>query len=124
MTEQIVAEPVTAERRPEVEAREDHRYDPVRAQQRWQEFWAADQTFVPVDDGSKQRRASAVTPTAISPSGIGAMGSNAARHFHSCCFRGYALPLVASRIAARRPSLARRSCDVSSWTRSSYPACG
>ena len=47
MTEQRVADP---------ESREENRYDPAAAQQRWQEFWAADQTFVPVDDGSKERR--------------------------------------------------------------------
>ncbi|HBX79753.1 MAG TPA: leucine--tRNA ligase [Propionibacteriaceae bacterium] len=31
-------------------------YDPAAAQERWQKFWEADQTFVPVDDGSKPRR--------------------------------------------------------------------
>ena len=25
-------------------------YDPAAAQERWQKFWEADQTFVPVDD--------------------------------------------------------------------------
>ncbi|MFT4167425.1 MAG: leucine--tRNA ligase [Microlunatus sp.] len=46
MTEQNVVEPVTTERR----------YDPVAAQQRWQEYWATEQTFVPADDGSRERR--------------------------------------------------------------------
>lgn len=31
-------------------------YDPAAAQQRWQAFWEADRTFVPLDDGSKERR--------------------------------------------------------------------
>jgi leucyl-tRNA synthetase len=31
-------------------------YDAVRAQERWQKFWEQDGTFVPVDDGSKERR--------------------------------------------------------------------
>ena len=43
MTEQSVVEPVT----------EARRYDPVAAQRRWQEYWAAEQTFVPADDGSR-----------------------------------------------------------------------
>ncbi|HEX8486995.1 MAG TPA: class I tRNA ligase family protein, partial [Propionibacteriaceae bacterium] len=32
------------------------RYDAAAAQQRWQEFWENDQTFVPADDGVKERR--------------------------------------------------------------------
>ncbi len=31
-------------------------YDAVRAQQRWQQFWETDQTFRPLDDGSRERR--------------------------------------------------------------------
>ncbi|MDN5770027.1 MAG: leucine--tRNA ligase [Microlunatus sp.] len=31
-------------------------YDPVAAQERWPAFWEADQTFVPADDGSAERR--------------------------------------------------------------------
>ncbi len=31
-------------------------YDAAAAQQRWQEFWETDQTFVPSDDGSAERR--------------------------------------------------------------------
>ncbi|NNG20426.1 leucine--tRNA ligase [Naumannella sp. ID2617S] len=31
-------------------------YDPVAAQRKWQEFWERDQTFRPLDDGSKERR--------------------------------------------------------------------
>ena len=31
-------------------------YDAAAAQQRWQEFWEADQTFSPRDDGSRERR--------------------------------------------------------------------
>lgn len=31
-------------------------YDAEHAQTKWQEFWEQDQTFAPVDDGSKQRR--------------------------------------------------------------------
>ena len=36
----------------------EHRraYDPVAAQERWQQFWADNKTFVPLDDGSKERR--------------------------------------------------------------------
>ena len=32
------------------------RYDAHAAQERWAAFWEADQTFVPLDDGSKERR--------------------------------------------------------------------
>ncbi|HET9872637.1 MAG TPA: leucine--tRNA ligase [Propionibacteriaceae bacterium] len=32
------------------------RYDAAAAQQRWQRFWEEDQTFVPADDGRKERR--------------------------------------------------------------------
>ncbi|MET0692773.1 MAG: leucine--tRNA ligase [Propionibacteriaceae bacterium] len=35
---------------------EPARYDAVAAQERWQAFWEADQTFTPLDDGSKERR--------------------------------------------------------------------
>ena len=35
---------------------ETSRYDAVAAQERWQEFWEADGTFAPLDDGSKERR--------------------------------------------------------------------
>ncbi len=35
---------------------EPARYDAAAAQERWQSFWEADQTFVPLDDGSKERR--------------------------------------------------------------------
>lgn len=31
-------------------------YDAVAAQEKWQQFWEADRTFAPVDDGSKERR--------------------------------------------------------------------
>jgi leucyl-tRNA synthetase len=31
-------------------------YDAVAAQERWQEYWATDDTFAPLDDGSKERR--------------------------------------------------------------------
>jgi leucyl-tRNA synthetase len=31
-------------------------YDAVRAQERWQQFWEQDNTFTPIDDGSKERR--------------------------------------------------------------------
>ena len=31
-------------------------YDAVRAQERWQAFWEADQTFIPADDGRRERR--------------------------------------------------------------------
>ncbi|HHV20373.1 MAG TPA: leucine--tRNA ligase [Propionibacterium sp.] len=35
----------------------DHKpYDPVQSQERWQKFWEDDQTFKPLDDGSKERR--------------------------------------------------------------------
>ncbi|MGO1973655.1 MAG: leucine--tRNA ligase [Propionibacteriaceae bacterium] len=43
----------------EVSERSDQevsRYDAVAAQERWQKFWEADGTFVPLDDGSKERR--------------------------------------------------------------------
>ena len=46
MTEQSVVEPATDSRR----------YDPVAAQQRWQAYWADERTFVPADDGSRERR--------------------------------------------------------------------
>ncbi|MDX6322642.1 MAG: leucyl-tRNA synthetase [Propionibacteriaceae bacterium] len=32
------------------------RYDAAAAQERWQQFWETNQTFVPSDDGSKERR--------------------------------------------------------------------
>ena len=35
---------------------DEHRYDPAAAQQRWQAYWAENQTFVPADDGSAERR--------------------------------------------------------------------
>ena len=57
MTEQsapTVDDPTEAEHRYDGDA--EHRYDPAAAQQRWQAFWAADQTFVPADDGSAERR--------------------------------------------------------------------
>ncbi len=31
-------------------------YDPAAAQQKWQKFWEQNQTFAPLDDGSKERR--------------------------------------------------------------------
>ncbi len=31
-------------------------YDAVAAQERWQQFWEAERTFAPADDGSKERR--------------------------------------------------------------------
>ena len=31
-------------------------YDAARAQERWQKFWEADDTFAPADDGSRERR--------------------------------------------------------------------
>src|SRR4051812_33560948 len=31
-------------------------YDAVRAQERWQAFWEADRTFIPADDGRRERR--------------------------------------------------------------------
>jgi leucyl-tRNA synthetase len=36
--------------------RERTGYDARAAQERWQAFWEADQTFVPADDGSRERR--------------------------------------------------------------------
>ncbi|MDO5498967.1 MAG: leucine--tRNA ligase [Propionibacteriaceae bacterium] len=38
------------------QVRDRKAYDPVQAQERWQKFWAADQTFKALDDGSKERR--------------------------------------------------------------------
>ena len=54
MTEQI--ERVEATERAETATQERSGYDARAAQQRWQAFWAADQTFVPADDGSSERR--------------------------------------------------------------------
>lgn len=38
------------------QVRERKSYDPAAAQERWQQFWEDDRTFVPLDDGSKDRR--------------------------------------------------------------------
>ena len=35
---------------------EQHRYDAAAAQQRWQQYWEKEQTFLPADDGQKERR--------------------------------------------------------------------
>ena len=50
MTEQI--ERVEATERAETATQERSGYDARAAQQKWQAFWAADQTFVPADGGS------------------------------------------------------------------------
>jgi leucyl-tRNA synthetase len=53
MTEQIErVEEAAAQTAP----RERTGYDARAAQERWQAFWEADQTFVPADDGSRERR--------------------------------------------------------------------
>ena len=31
-------------------------YDRVQAQEKWQAFWEEDETFLPRDDGSRERR--------------------------------------------------------------------
>ena len=31
-------------------------YDMVAAQEKWQKFWEENQTFTPLDDGSRERR--------------------------------------------------------------------
>jgi leucyl-tRNA synthetase len=54
MTEQI--ERVEATERAETATRERTGYDARAAQDRWQAFWEADNTFVPKDDGSAERR--------------------------------------------------------------------
>ena len=55
MTEQI--ERVEEAAAPtETAPRERTGYDARAAQERWQAFWEADQTFVPADDGSRERR--------------------------------------------------------------------
>ncbi|HEY5978733.1 MAG TPA: leucine--tRNA ligase [Microlunatus sp.] len=59
MTEQsapTVDDPTEADHRDDPAADADHRYDPAAAQRRWQTFWETDQTFVPADDGSAERR--------------------------------------------------------------------
>ena len=35
---------------------EPGQYNLVQAQEKWQAFWEADQTFQPLDDGSRERR--------------------------------------------------------------------
>ena len=53
MTEQSA--PTIDESRPDP-IENEHRYDPAAAQQRWQAYWAENQTFVPADDDSAERR--------------------------------------------------------------------
>ena len=55
MTEQIERVEEAAERA-DTAPRERTGYDARAAQERWQAFWEADQTFVPADDGSRERR--------------------------------------------------------------------
>ncbi|WP_432558223.1 leucine--tRNA ligase [Granulicoccus sp. GXG6511] len=38
------------------QVRDRKSYDPALSQERWQKFWAEDQTFKPLDDGSRERR--------------------------------------------------------------------
>ncbi len=54
MTEQIERVEEASERA--AAPRERTGYDARAAQERWQAFWEADQTFVPADDGSRERR--------------------------------------------------------------------
>ena len=54
MTEQM--ERVDTPEPADTVTREPSGYDARAAQERWQAFWKADKTFVPVDDGSKERR--------------------------------------------------------------------
>ena len=37
-------------------SQEPGQYDKVRAQEKWQAFWEEDETFRPLDDGSRERR--------------------------------------------------------------------
>ena len=55
MTEQIERVEEAAERAATA-PRERNGYNARAAQERWQAFWEADQTFVPADDGSRERR--------------------------------------------------------------------
>ncbi|GAB3702055.1 leucine--tRNA ligase [Mariniluteicoccus flavus] len=41
---------------PTEHGREPRAYDAAAAQERWQSFWETDQTFAPLDDGSRERR--------------------------------------------------------------------
>jgi len=54
MTEQIERVEEAAERSATA-PRERTGYNARAAQERWQAFWEADQTFVPADDGSRER---------------------------------------------------------------------
>ena len=54
MTEQI--DRVEAPEEADSATRERTGYDARAAQERWQAFWEADKTFVPADDGSRERR--------------------------------------------------------------------
>jgi leucyl-tRNA synthetase len=54
MTEQM--ERVDTPERADAVSGERTGYDARAAQEKWQAFWEADKTFVPVDDGSKERR--------------------------------------------------------------------
>jgi leucyl-tRNA synthetase len=54
MTEQM--ERVGTPERADAASGERTGYDARAAQEKWQAFWEADKTFVPVDDGSKERR--------------------------------------------------------------------
>jgi leucyl-tRNA synthetase len=54
MTEQI--DRVEAPEEADTATRERAGYDARSAQERWQAFWEADKTFVPADDGSRERR--------------------------------------------------------------------
>jgi leucyl-tRNA synthetase len=55
MTEQIEQVEEAADRA-DTARRDRTGYDSRAAQERWQAFWEADQTFVPADDGSRERR--------------------------------------------------------------------
>ena len=54
MTEQM--ERVDTPERADAVSGERTGYDARAAQEKWQAFWEADKTFVPVDDGSAERR--------------------------------------------------------------------
>jgi leucyl-tRNA synthetase len=54
MTEQM--ERVDTPKRADAVSAARTSYDARAAQEKWQAFWEADKTFVPVDDGSKERR--------------------------------------------------------------------
>ncbi|MBA3527856.1 MAG: leucine--tRNA ligase [Propionibacteriaceae bacterium] len=57
MTQQVEQVEHDEARRDEDARRDDRpRYDAAVAQQRWQQFWESDDTFVPLDDGTKERR--------------------------------------------------------------------